>query len=169
MGEMLAVVVRQASGLSSLQVQELARRQVLEKEAGVISGPANPPEAPAEAIFSPTPPREEALFSPAGGAMPGPGGFWFNINAELVIYGATEPDAAVRIGGQPIRLGPDGTFSFRFALPDGQYPLPVTAESSGGETRAAELWFGRDTVYYGEVGAHPQDPTLKPPSPDHVA
>ncbi len=168
MREMLAVVVRQASGLSSLQVQELARRQVLGEEVGLIPK-VNPPEAPAEAIFSPTPPPAEALFSPAGGAMPGPGGFWFNINAELVIYGATEPDARVRIGGQPIRLGPDGTFSFRFALPDGQYPLPVTAESSSGETRAAELWFGRDTVYYGEVGAHPQDPALKRPAPDHVA
>ncbi len=45
--------------------------------------------------------------------------FWFNINAELVLYGATEPDAQVAIAGQPIRLRPDGAFSYRFALPDG--------------------------------------------------
>ena len=32
--------------------------------------------------------------------------------------GATEPDAAVTIGGRKIQLRKDGTFSFRFALPD---------------------------------------------------
>src|SRR6185436_16351739 len=47
-------------------------------------------------------------------------GFRLNVNAELIIYGATEPDARVTIGGRTIQLRPDGTFSFRFALPDGQ-------------------------------------------------
>jgi hypothetical protein len=53
-------------------------------------------------------------------------------------------------------------------LPDGAYCLPVTAESSDGEQRKAELKFTRETHYQGNVEAHPQDPALKPPSPDHL-
>src|SRR5688500_20153543 len=34
--------------------------------------------------------------------------FWFKINAELIIYGATEPDAKVAIADRPIKLRPDG-------------------------------------------------------------
>lgn len=92
-------------------------------------------------------------------------GFWFKVNAELVIYGSTEPDANVSIGGRPIRLRSDGSFSYRFALPDGNYELPVVAVSrDGSDGRSAELRFMRATRYGGEVEAHPQDPALKAPS-----
>ncbi len=94
--------------------------------------------------------------------------FWFNINAELVIYGATEPDAQVGIGGRRIKLRPDGTFSLRFSLPDGEYDLKVLAVSAdGASARLAELRFGRGTTYTGEVGMPPQDPALKTPPPAH--
>ena len=36
------------------------------------------------------------------------------------------------------------------------------------EQRAAELKFSRATEYLGDVGAHPQDPSLKPPLPDNL-
>jgi hypothetical protein len=101
---------------------------------------------------------------PAQAAQPGRKGFWLNVNAELVIYGATEPDASVTIGGRLIRLRQDGTFSYRFALPDGTYSLPIAAISRNDETRQVELGFSRWTVYGGEVGAHAQDPALRPPS-----
>jgi hypothetical protein len=97
-------------------------------------------------------------------------GFWLNVNAELIIYGATEPDATVAIGGRTIQLRPDGTFSFRFALPDGEYSLPVSATAADhGEQRKAELKFSRNTHYQGEVGKHPQDSALKLPSVENVA
>jgi len=84
------------------------------------------------------------------------------VNAELIIYGATEPDAQVTIGGRVIKLRPDGTFSFRFALPDGEYELPAVAVSADKtDGRAAELKFSRSTEYRGDVGAHPQDPSLQ--------
>jgi len=108
------------------------------------------------------------ISSPAGGNLPARRAFWFNINAELVIYGATEPDARVGIGGRSIRLRPDGTFSYRFALPDGRYELPITVASAEGEVRSADLAFLRATAYQGEVGSHPQDPALKKPEPDNV-
>ena len=116
-----------------------------------------------------SPTESLGIFSQAGGEVGVSRGFWFNVNAELVIYGATEPDAAVTIGGRTIRLRPDGTFSYRFALPDGEYALPVVASASDGDQRRAELKFYRGTRYEGEVGAHPQDPSLKQPSAENVS
>jgi len=82
---------------------------------------------------------------PAGAREEPPEVFWFNINAELVLYGATEPDAQVAIAGQPIHLRPDGTFSYRFALPDGNYDLLATAISAHDDRRQVRLQFSRHT------------------------
>jgi len=109
-----------------------------------------------------------SLSSPFGGAGQ-PKGFWFNVNAELIIYGATEPAAKVTLGGHKIKLRSDGSFSYRFALPDGKYDLPAVAVSAdGADARAANLKFSRETEYLGDVGAHPQDPALKPPLAENV-
>ena len=109
-----------------------------------------------------------SLSSPFGGAGR-PKGFWFNVNAELIIYGATEPGAKVTLGGHEIKLRSDGSFSYRFALPDGKYDLPAVAISADGDdARAANLKFSRETEYLGDVGAHPEDPALKPPLAENV-
>jgi hypothetical protein len=109
-----------------------------------------------------------SLSSPFGG-MEKSKGFWFNVNAELIIYGATEPDAKVTLGGHAIKLRPDGSFSYRFALPDGKYDLPAVAVSADNtDARAANLKFSRETEYLGDVGTHPQDPSLKPPLPENL-
>jgi len=109
-----------------------------------------------------------SLSSPFGGVEQSKG-FWFNVNAELIIYGATEPDAKVTLGGHEIKLRPDGSFSYRFALPDGKYDLPAVAVSADGtDARAANLKFSRETEYLGDVGAHPQDPSLKAPLPENL-
>ncbi len=55
--------------------------------------------------------------------------FWLAVNTELIVYGATEPNALVTVQGQPIKLNKDGTFSLRFALPNGAQVIPVKAES----------------------------------------
>jgi uncharacterized protein len=94
--------------------------------------------------------------------------FWLMVNAELVIYGATDPSASVTIGERRIRLRPDGTFTYRFALPDGNYELPITAASVDDERRHVELSFSRNTVSHGEVGKHPQDPALRPPAVENL-
>jgi len=62
--------------------------------------------------------------------MQGARKFWFSVNTELIVYGATEPDAKVSVQGRPIKLRPDGTFTLRFALPDGRQVIPVQAVSS---------------------------------------
>jgi len=58
--------------------------------------------------------------------------FFFWLDCELIVYGGTEPDATVHMMGKKINLRPDGTFTARFALPDGVYDIPVTAKSSDG-------------------------------------
>jgi hypothetical protein len=90
------------------------------------------------------------MSSPAGGEQQH--GFWLNVNAELVIYGGTEPGASVTLDGVPIKLRPDGTFSCRFALPDGNYELALAAMSEQGDLRQATLKFSRRTDRQGEVG-----------------
>jgi hypothetical protein len=56
--------------------------------------------------------------------------FWMWVDCELIVYGATEPDAQVTVQGKPIRLRSDGTFTLRFALPDGKQTIPVKAVSA---------------------------------------
>ena len=143
--------------IGSLEVTELVRRQLAEELASAAAARFSLPgeQRGARGVAS--------ISSPFGGAERRKG-FWFNVNAELVIYGATEPDARVTIAGRDIKLRPDGSFSFRFALPDGQYQLPVVAISADqGDRREADLNFGRRTEYRGDVGAHPQDSRLEPP------
>jgi len=59
-------------------------------------------------------------------------GFPFWLECELIIYGGTEPDAQVTMQGRPVQLRSDGTFSFRYALPDGKFIYDCRAESSDG-------------------------------------
>jgi uncharacterized protein len=147
--------------IGSLEITELIRRQLQQQISSLGAAQFSLPSSAMGALSS--------VSSPFGGGERSRG-FWFNVNAELIIYGATEPDAKVTIGDRPIKLRPDGSFSFRFALPDGQYSLPAAAHSADGvETRRANLKFSRETTYHGEVGAHPQDKKLKPPLVSAVA
>lgn len=56
--------------------------------------------------------------------------FWLVVDCELIVYGATQADAKVKVQGKEIKLRPDGTFTLRFALPDGIQSIPVKAVSS---------------------------------------
>jgi len=68
-------------------------------------------------------------------------------DCELILYGATEPDAFVTVAGRKINLNPDGTFSMRFALPDGLTDLPVRALSQDEtDSRQVEISVTRMTA-----------------------
>jgi hypothetical protein len=72
--------------------------------------------------------------------------FWFRADAELIIYGATEPDATVTSGGRRVPLRPDGTFYLRMHFPDGIQDFPLEATAVDGEQRRAiHLSFHRRT------------------------
>lgn len=72
--------------------------------------------------------------------------FWLIADAELIVYGATEPDANVTIGGHPIKLNPDGTFRFQMSFQDGLIDYPIKAVAADGEqTRSIHMKFHRET------------------------
>ncbi len=75
-----------------------------------------------------------------------PRNFWLIADAELIVYGATEPDAKVTIDGDPIQLNPDGTFRFQLSFQDGVIRYPIIAiAADGGQMRSIHMKFTRET------------------------
>ena len=75
-----------------------------------------------------------------------PRSFWLVADAELVVYGATDPAATLRIGEEIVPLAEDGTFSIQVPFRDGQQLYPITAVAADGEqTRHITLNFNRTT------------------------
>lgn len=70
--------------------------------------------------------------SGAEGGLRKPRQFHFDVEAELVVFGSTHPDAHVAIGSDPVKVKPDGTFSIRLPFPDRRQVLPATARSRDG-------------------------------------
>jgi hypothetical protein len=99
-------------GKGSLEVREMFKKRLEEQiTSGGISSSASFYRRPAERKF------------------------WLVVNCELIVYGATEPDAKLTVQGKDIKLREDGTFTLRFALPDGKQEIPVEATSSDGIDR----------------------------------
>jgi uncharacterized protein len=72
--------------------------------------------------------------------------FHFQIDAELIVYGITEPNAQVTLQGEPVNLRSDGSFTVRFSLPDSRQIIPAVASSAdGGEERTIVLAVERNT------------------------
>jgi uncharacterized protein len=164
---LISIDERRRVFLGSIEITELVRRQLEEEIASIAAQEAR--GVPVELRMEQAP--GIGTSSPLGGEMPKGRRrkFWFKINAELIIYGATEPDAKVTVAERPIKLRPDGSFSFRFSLPDGRYQLPAVAVSGDGEeAKEARLEFARSTAYRGEVEAHAQDAALRPPRAEHI-
>ena len=169
--------------IGEIEATELVRRQLTEQLSSAAAAEFSRPEASRRGHAAPPnisspqfgfgqPGAEGAagISSPMAPEEKGESGFWFNINAELVIYGATDPGATVKIGSRTVRLRPDGSFSFRFILPDGKFELAATAIAPDqSEQREARLSFSRSSHYRGEVLAHPQDPALKVPAAENAA
>ena len=77
--------------------------------------------------------------------------FWLVADCELILYGATEPDAFVTVSGRKVNLNPDGTFSMRFAFPDGGMDLPIKAVSKDEtDSREIEIKVARTTTTDGK-------------------
>jgi hypothetical protein len=90
-----------------------------------------------------------SISSPFGSSFgPQKRDFFMHVNAELIIYGGTAPDAKVRINGSDIQLQPDGSFHYHFNFKDGKFHIPVEATSADGEeSRAALISFMRLSAY----------------------
>jgi hypothetical protein len=72
--------------------------------------------------------------------------FVFELDAELIVYGRSEPTAHVMLQGEPVTLRPDGTFTVRYSLPNCRQVIPAVASSADGvEQRTIVLAVERNT------------------------
>jgi len=108
---------------------------------------------------------EERLGRPMGPQFGMPSGrvgfgkrdFSFEVDAELVVFGVTNPDAQVTLKGEPIPLEPDGSFQIRFSLPERRQVFPVVASSGDGvEQRTIVLAVERNTKVMEPVIREPE-------------
>jgi uncharacterized protein len=72
--------------------------------------------------------------------------FAFQVDAELVVFGKTQPGAFVTLAGQPVKVRADGTFSVQRPMSERREVIPVVAGSSDGlEERTVILAIERNT------------------------
>lgn len=151
-------------GLGSEEIDQLLRKQLQQKlhseSASGLSG----------VLLETLAPGPTSLFSGIGASWSAQPfsvkrerGFYMHVNAEIIFYGGTDPDATVWVDGQEIKLAPDGTFRYHFKLPDGDFAIPIVAQSPDKvERRSATLSFVRGTSRVGDVGATAQPAELSP-------
>ncbi len=93
--------------------------------------------------------------SGAGGVSPRQRSFWLVADAELIVYGATDPSAKLSIGGEDVPLSSDGTFRIQVPFRDGQQVYAIEAVAADGEQkRNITLQFDRNTP---EDNSNPSD------------
>ena len=70
------------------------------------------------------------------GAIPSREGFfWLVADAELIVYGSTDPEAKLTIGDQEVPLSADGTFRLQVPFRDGIQKYPIEASVDEGEQK----------------------------------
>ncbi len=99
-----------------------------------------------ERLRRPLGPPSQTGFGPGATVPAKVKKFFFQLDAELIVYGTTQPNARVTLQGEPVKLRPDGTFTMRFSLPDGRQIIPAVASSADGvEERTIVLAVERNT------------------------
>ena len=84
--------------------------------------------------------------SESGRGRAQPRSFWLVADAELIVYGATDPSASLFIGDAPVPLNSDGTFRVQVPFRDGQQVYPIRAVAADGEQeRSIRMEFQRNT------------------------
>ncbi len=72
--------------------------------------------------------------------------FWLVADAELIVYGATEPSAKLTIGGEDVPLAADGTFRIQVPFRDGTQKYDIKAlDVSGEQEKSISIEFNRTT------------------------
>ncbi len=94
-----------------------------------------------------------------GGVQPRERSFWLVADAELIVYGSTDPSAKLKIGGEDVPLGSDGTFRLQVPFRDGLQNYLIEAEDlTGQQKRNVKMKFERITT---EDNTNPIDKAKK--------
>jgi uncharacterized protein len=72
-------------------------------------------------------------LSESGAGLARPRSFWLVADAELIVYGATEPSATLTIGERQVPLETDGSFHLHVPFADGEQLYPIRAVAADGE------------------------------------
>ena len=59
-------------------------------------------------------------------------GLHFQVEAEMIVFGTTDPNATVFLADEPVDVQSDGAFAARVPMPDRRQVLPVVASSRDG-------------------------------------
>ena len=70
-----------------------------------------------------------------GGIAPRQRSFWLVADAELIVYGATDPSARLTIGKEDVPLSSDGTFRIQVPFRDGEQVYAIEATAADGEQK----------------------------------
>ena len=93
-----------------------------------------------------------------GGVAPRSRSLWLVADAELIVYGSTDPSATLTIGGEEVPLSSDGTFRLQVPFRDGMQKYLIEATSSEGtQRRNITMNFERSTP---EDNTNPSDQVL---------
>jgi len=151
-------------GLGSAEIDQLLRKHLQEKISSESASGLS------LRLLGELGPSTQSLFSAVGASwsaqpfsVKAERGFYMHVNAEIIFYGGTHPDATVTVDGKKIQLAPDGSFRYHFTLPDGDFVIPIVAISPDKvEQRSATLSFVRGTQRVGDVGSTSQPADLSP-------
>jgi hypothetical protein len=72
-------------------------------------------------------------LSESGAGLARPRSFWLVADAELIVYGATEPSATLTIGERQMPLEADGSFYLHVPFADGEQLYPIRAVAADGD------------------------------------
>ena len=61
--------------------------------------------------------------------------FQLEVDAEMIVYGATKPNSYVTLQGEPVKVQADGTFRVRVEMPNKRQVIPIVASSADGYAR----------------------------------
>lgn len=80
-------------------------------------------------MSAPTPRREgvSADHGQAAGVV-----HLLEVDAEMLVYGATQPGTCITLQGEPVKVQADGTFRVRVDLPNKRQVLPIIASTADG-------------------------------------
>ena len=104
------------------------------------------------------PMNRSALSRYGVAGVPGQSELEFVVDAELLVFGQTHPNAQVNIANEPVKLRPDGSFTVRMSLPDRRQVLPVTSSSfDGTQIHTTVLAIERNTKVMEPMSKEPCD------------
>jgi hypothetical protein len=84
--------------------------------------------------------------------------FELEVDAEMVVYGVTQPGAYLTLQGEPVKVHADGTFRVRVDMPNRRQVLPIVASTADGASRQTVVMaVERNTKSMGPAGREQWD------------